>query len=123
MGSGALLLPLLICERCPVRRPCSTDALRSVPFMRDEDRTDPKVPVSDIPVEGVWGGTLASDRLATESMPSAEAVEHQEGTFAVRLEAHLTAWRATRPTARPGGPSASRSCSRLGGVAAPSAYL
>ncbi|MBA3690582.1 MAG: hypothetical protein H0W82_04105 [Actinobacteria bacterium] len=47
--------------------------------------------VSEISVEGVWGGTLASDRRAVAGIPTEEAADLMEQTSTERLERPILA--------------------------------
>jgi hypothetical protein len=91
LSSPSLLLPLLICSTCPVRRECLTAALTPPVFFHDEDDHDPAMPRT----MGVWGGSFEADRNAVRGLPTVEAkIEALEATFPERLAVRIEAWRA-----------------------------
>jgi hypothetical protein len=60
-ASPTALLPLLICETCPVRRPCLGEGLTRWPApMRELDPQHPSY--LDVRAVGTWGGTFDLDR-------------------------------------------------------------
>jgi hypothetical protein len=96
LESGALLLPLLICERCPVRHECLTESLEPVWYTRREETDELREVVSQQWVDGVWGGTLLLDRWAVRHLPVADAVEQLEASYAKRLRVRIAAYRHYR---------------------------
>lgn len=88
LASGAVLLPLLVCAGCPVRKPCLSDALGRHLFTHEADRQ-----VSESRVVGIWGATTTDERAALDHLPVAEAVEMLEATLPDRLAARVAAWR------------------------------
>ena len=113
-GSPTILLALLICAGCPVRRECLLEAM--TPIVSHPPRWDPKterlqengVGSTRIMLSGVWGGTLEAERSPLWNVPIPEAVEQLERTFPVRLArfaqafARSRAQRKARPADRPG---------------------
>ncbi len=75
----------------PDRRYCLEDALRPIRFTRAADQITREMSVSEISVEGVWGGTLASDRRAVAGIPTEEAADLMEQTSTERLERPILA--------------------------------
>ena len=96
LESGALLLPLLICERCPVRHECLVESLEPVWYTRREETEDLPEVVSRQWVDGVWGGTLMLDRWAVRHLPVADAFEQLEASYAERLRVRIAEYRRCR---------------------------
>jgi hypothetical protein len=94
LDSASLLLPMLICSDCPVRRPCLDAALSPPVFnVRDDD------PLLRTRCHGVWGGSTEIDRVRVQDLPPDDAADALERTFNDRLEARITAY--TQERARP----------------------
>jgi hypothetical protein len=103
LDSASLLLPLLICAGCPVRRPCLAAALVPPAVFAAED--DPAELVQQ--VFGVWGGSTQSDRYQVRDLPVAEAIDELERTLPERIAERIAAWSAmvdARGLTRAGGP-------------------
>jgi hypothetical protein len=90
-GSPSILLALLICAGCPVRRECLLEAMTPIasPFHRWDPETEKmreSGPHRVMPA-GVWGGTTEAERVALGDVPIGEAVERLERSFPARLAA------------------------------------
>lgn len=106
MSLPSLLLPLLTCEMCPVRRPCLRAALDPPTFTVREDEHKALGGRESKPrVFGTWGGTHEGDRVAVAHLPIDEAIEELERTFPGRLAARLAAYTSERNRLRPHPPS------------------
>jgi hypothetical protein len=103
LESGALLLPLLICERCPVRHECLVESLEPVWYTRREETDERPEAVTQRWVDGVWGGTLMLDRWAVRDLPVADAVEHLEASYAERLQVRIAEYQRNRSRNRAKG--------------------
>jgi hypothetical protein len=99
-GSPSILLALLICAGCPVRRECLLEAM--TPIISRFHRWDPeteKIRESGphrVMLAGVWGGTTEAERAAMGDVPVPEAVERLERTFPQRLAAVACAFERNR---------------------------
>lgn len=93
-GSPTVLLPLLICAGCPVRRDCLRESLRvwSV-ALREGLGVDMSEPVT-VRARGVWGATTWWDRERMRHLPTEEAAEVLELELPKRLARHVRAFRA-----------------------------
>jgi hypothetical protein len=94
-GSPSLLVPLLICETCPVRRPCLEDALTPRSTIRiDETATGRQLVIAGhgLPTAGIWGGSTEIERLAVKTLPLADAANVLERTLPVRIEKRIAAF-------------------------------
>jgi hypothetical protein len=89
-GSPSILLALLICVGCPVRRECLHEGMTPIvsPFQRWDPETE-KIRESGcrVMLAGVWGGTTETERVALGDVPIGEAVERLERSFPTRLAA------------------------------------
>ena len=65
MSSPSLLLPLLICSTCPVRRDRLRFALEPPVYNHDDDDVNAATPRTMF----VWGGTLELDRIRVKDLP------------------------------------------------------
>jgi Transcription factor WhiB len=88
-GSPSILLALLMCAGCPVRRECLLEAMTPIvsPFHRWDPETE-KIRESGphrVMLGGVWGGTTEAERVALGDVPIGKAVERLERSFPVRL--------------------------------------
>jgi hypothetical protein len=105
VASPALLLPLLLCAKCPVRRECLTEALTPVSYTTRETTTHEYTSRSqrDEVIEkaslrsqlwlfGVWGGTHEWERWALRSLPLVDAVDRLEEGFSERLSRRIDAY-------------------------------
>jgi Transcription factor WhiB len=102
MASPSLLLPLLVCETCPVRRPCLRAALDPPTFTTREDEHHAVGAHESKPrVFGTWGGTHEGDRYKVAHVGIDDAIEELERTFPERLAARLDAYWASRRRLRP----------------------
>jgi hypothetical protein len=93
-GSPSLLVPVLICETCPVRRPCLEDALTPRSTIRiDESATGRQLVIAGhgLPTAGIWGGSTEIERLAKD-LPLEEAADALERTLPVRIETRIAAF-------------------------------
>jgi hypothetical protein len=94
--SPTVLLALLICAGCPVRRPCLEESLREarVPLVGPHSTGEPAVPGSSTgaPASGVWAGTTLGDRRKVRRLPRAEAAELLEREFPERLARRVAAF-------------------------------
>lgn len=92
-GSPTILLALLACSRCEVRRECLTEAMTPIvsPIRRWDDaagefgRQD--AGSNGLMLSGTWGGTSEADRVAVGLLPIAMAVDQLEASFPQRLAA------------------------------------
>jgi hypothetical protein len=95
-GSPTVVLALMLCARCPVRRPCLVEALRPTHLAveRYSDSGEQQwVLLGGIQVAGIWGGTTESERTAAThiGLTTTEIVDALEATFDERLERRLGA--------------------------------
>ncbi len=100
LGSPSILLALLICAGCPVRRKCLLERMTPIvsPFQRWDPETE-KMRESGphrVMLAGVWGGTTEAERVALWDVPIGEAVERLERTFPARLAAVARAFERSR---------------------------
>jgi hypothetical protein len=77
--SASLLLPLLVCQTCPIRRRCLAESLTSWGY---QHAIDGQILVTGN--AGVWGGTLEVDRHRVSHLAVSEAVELLESTLGER---------------------------------------
>ncbi|HYT78326.1 MAG TPA: hypothetical protein VEQ37_03545 [Actinomycetota bacterium] len=101
-GPPSVLLALLICSGCPIRRECLLEGTTPIvsPFQRwnpETEKTRESGP-HRLMLAGVWGGTVEAERLALGDVPIPDAVERLERTFPTRLSA--VAWAFERSRAR-----------------------
>jgi hypothetical protein len=106
-GSPTILLAMLTCSGCLVRRDCLREALEPVEFDAEMYRTNVTTDRNHadtafrptpqrITMTGVWGGTTDEDRLALRDMPICEALERLEASFPRRLAAVARAFKRSR---------------------------
>jgi Transcription factor WhiB len=94
-ASASLLLPMLICARCPVRVECLRSSLEQIVipgrvWQRGEHRE--KVMEDELPrTMGVWGGATEHDRMQTKDLPTDARVEVLERTLQRRIEQRSSA--------------------------------
>jgi hypothetical protein len=84
LGSAVALLPLLICEACPVRVDCLREGLTRFPApMQDAETSSGRgAPVRlDVRSVGVWGGSMDVDRFHVAHLPREAAIAELERTF------------------------------------------
>ena len=96
-GSPTLIAPLLICETCPVRRPCLEDALSDHATVRiDQTPTGRAVVVGGtaMPTAGIWGGSTERERIALAQLPVQEAADILERTISERLDRRIAQFEA-----------------------------
>jgi hypothetical protein len=101
VASPALLIPILVCERCPVLTRCLEAGFETWTFSHTMSRESPNKqktrPQADAIVQasnwGVWGGSTQHERHALRHLPAAEAVATLESTFDQRLQGRIKAWR------------------------------
>jgi hypothetical protein len=110
-SSGSLLLPLLICSTCPVRRKCLEEAFASWDYHHgDRDRHTPRgveertrrgLPETtavacggNVEAIGIWGGTTESERRAVRDLPKDEAIDLLYRTCEQRLRVRIKAFEA-----------------------------
>ncbi len=94
-GSPSLLVPVLICETCPVRRPCLKDALTPRSTIRiDETATGRQLVIAGtgLPTAGIWGGSTEIERLALKHLPLEQAADVLESTLPTRIERRIAAF-------------------------------
>lgn len=102
-GSAAILLPLLLCARCPVRRQCLAEGLRhwgfshGVMYVQKGQDVERRPKGESIAAVGVWGGTFELERRAVDHLPDGEAAELLEATFGKRLARYIAEFRRYRP--------------------------
>jgi hypothetical protein len=110
LGSATMLLPLVICSGCPVRRPCLESALTAPVYnvRADDALTAPRT-------IGVWGGTHELDRHAVHvlEVELAEQIELLEATLAARIAIRTEAWRDSLRSRRSGRRAVSKRDLRL----------
>jgi hypothetical protein len=90
LTAPSLLLALLICERCPVRRPCLRAALTPPTFNREFTERERRAEGSR--VVGVWGGATENDRYEVRDLPLDEQLDRLEASFDDRLRQRIAAW-------------------------------
>lgn len=95
-GSPTVVLALMLCARCPVRRPCLLEALRPthLAVQRYSDAGEPQwILLGGIQATGIWGGTTEAERTAAgrTGLTTSEIVDAFEATFTERLEHRLGA--------------------------------
>ena len=96
-GPPSILLALLICAGCPVRRECLLEGDVS-PLQAWNPETE-KMRESGphrVMLAGVWGGTVEAERVALWDVSIPEAVERLERTFPKRLAAVAGAFERSR---------------------------
>jgi ribosomal protein S27AE len=95
LGSAVALLPLLICEACPVRVDCLREGLTRFPApMQDAETSSGRgAPVRlDVRSVGVWGGSMDVDRFHVAHLPPEAAIAELERTFPKRLAKRIRAF-------------------------------
>jgi hypothetical protein len=108
MALPSLLLPLLICETCPVRRPCLEAAFNPPSFTTRFDEHHAVGGQESTPrVFGTWGATYEGDRILVADLPTEVAIDALESTLEARIAARLEAyWEArNRRAAQSRGPT------------------
>jgi Transcription factor WhiB len=90
-GSPSILLAMLTCAGCVVRRECLLEAMTPIvsPFQRWDPETG-KIRESGphrVMLAGVWGGTTEAERVALGDVPIGKAVERLERGFPARIAA------------------------------------
>jgi len=99
-GSPSILLALLTCAECPVRRECLLEGMTPIvsPFQGWNPETE-KMRESGphrVMLAGVWGGTVEAERVALWDVSIGEAVERLERSFPARLAAVARAFERSR---------------------------
>jgi Transcription factor WhiB len=96
-NAPGVLLPLLICDTCPVRRRCLEESMRSWSYVRGQlhlrvrdgggefDFTFASVSTAS----GTWGGVTELERLAERDRPVPEAIERLERMRESRLRERI----------------------------------
>jgi Transcription factor WhiB len=84
-GSPTLVLPMLICARCPVRRECLREALSPMRMPSEREA---------IYASGVWGATTTIERRAVTHLPLEEAIDRLEAELPERVAGHVRAFHA-----------------------------
>jgi hypothetical protein len=116
-ASPVMLLPLLFCLRCPVRRECLEDAYRPTAFQHgtyeraisgEVERNwrslpDTRVvsPTSRADARGIWGGTTDLERYEVRKLPTTEAIEYLDDRVEARIERRIRTYLEGRPNHGP----------------------
>jgi Transcription factor WhiB len=79
-GSPSLVLPMLVCLQCRVRRECLAEALRPMPMPSDRE---------PIFASGIWGATTTAERRLVRHLPVPEAVDTLERELPERVTGHV----------------------------------
>jgi len=85
LDSASMLLPLLICATCVVRRECLRAGLEPPTFNHAESDRFPAL----VRVFGTWGGTHEWDRMQMRRMSTVEAIDELERTLPDRVAARV----------------------------------
>jgi hypothetical protein len=93
LGSATVVQALLMCSSCPVRRECLREGLREVHVELDPLARGSSRPTVTAAVDGIWGGTLWSERVAVRHLPPEAAIAKLERTFPRRLRRQVAAFR------------------------------
>jgi hypothetical protein len=101
-----VLLPLLICDSCPVRRRCLEESMRSWSYVRGQlhlrvrdgggefDFSFASVSTAS----GTWGGVTEVERIAERDRPVSEAIERLERMREPRLRKRIRGYLRERRT-------------------------
>jgi hypothetical protein len=96
-----VLLPLLICDTCPVRRQCLEESLRTWSYVRGTFQLRARGGESNFEfgftsltiASGTWGGVTELERLGERDRPVSEAIERlerlREGRLRKRIRGYL----------------------------------
>jgi hypothetical protein len=120
-SSPRMLLPLLICSTCSVRRECLEECYASWDFVRGHHERDldfegrrlrglpetQEMSSKGVPwAKGIWGGTTEEEREAArvEGLTKEEAVEALYDTMEDRLRVRIDAYLERRTSAKVMGP-------------------
>lgn len=91
-GSPTHLVPLLICETCPVRRRCLDEGLSPIPavwFGENAHGRDIERVTEGSATAGIWGGSTEMERAAVRDLPKEEAAELLDRTTSHRLDRRI----------------------------------
>jgi hypothetical protein len=95
-GSPRIVLPLILCSTCPVRRKCLIAGLEGVRYVtgatapggRDPHAVEPRPSWASV---GIWGGSSEAERQPYYAWPVEKAADRLEREFDARLGGYLGA--------------------------------